>query len=234
MYKGKYVNVVIPAAGSGKRMGRPGINKVFIELCGRTILERTVEAFETNRYVDGIVVAAKPDEVSYCRELLPADGKYTKLKDIVPGGKERCFSVLNALEVLEEDSIVLIHDAARSLIEDDLIASCIEAVYEHGCCAAGVPVKDTIKYVKDGFAEDTPDRSRLYAIQTPQGFFCGEIKNWMRKFVDKGFTGTDEAVFAEKEGKKVFIVEGKYDNIKITTSEDLIFAEGILLNRSKR
>ncbi len=234
MYKGKQVNVVIPAAGSGKRMGRPGINKVFIELCGKTILERTVEVFAQNKYVDGIVVAAKPDEVSYCRKLIPADGKFAKVKDIVPGGKERCFSVLKALEVPPDDSIVLIHDAARALIEDDLITSCIEAVYEHGCCAAGVPVKDTIKFVKDGFTEETPDRSRLYAIQTPQGFFCGEIKSWMRKYVETGFLGTDEAVFAEKEGKKVFIVEGKYDNIKITTSEDLIFAEGILLNRSKR
>jgi len=99
--------------------------------------------------------------------------------------------------------------------------------------AAGVPVKDTIKVVENGVCVETPDRSLLYAIHTPQGFIAGEIRDCIKKSLAEGFAGTDEAVFAEKQGKKVFIVEDTYDNIKVTTSEDLIIAEALLIKKQK-
>lgn len=233
MYEGKRVSVVIPAAGSGKRMNSGNVNKVYIELLGKTVLERTFEVFEKNEYVDRIIVAARADEVEFCRENILNKDRHPKLMDVIPGGAERCNSVLNALDCIDDEDIVLIHDGARPLIEDELVCDSIKAVYEHGCCAAGVPVKDTIKIASGDFFVETPDRSTLYAIHTPQGFICGEIKADMRKCLAEGFLGTDEAVFAEKQGKKVFIVKSKYDNIKVTTSDDLIVAEAVLNKRNR-
>lgn len=234
MYEGKRVSVIIPAAGSGKRMNAGNTNKVYMELLGKTILERTFEVFERNEYVDRIIVAARADEVDFCRENILKKDMHPKLMDIIPGGAERYDSVMNALERIDDEDLVLIHDGARPLVEDDLVCDSIKAVYEHGCCAAGVPVKDTIKIASGDFFVETPDRSTLYAIHTPQGFICGEIRNDMKKCMAEGFKGTDEAVFAEKQGKKVFIVKSKYDNIKVTTSDDLIIAEAVLNKRNRK
>lgn len=234
MFNGKRVSIVIAAAGSGKRMRTGDKNKVYIELQGKTILERVFDVFESNEKVDRIIVAVKMDELEFCRkEVLPKE-KHDKLMDVIPGGSERCHSVYNALERLDEEDIVLIHDGARPFVDNEIIDKCIEAVYEHGSCAAGVPVKDTIKIVKDGLAVNTPDRRELFAMHTPQGFFAGDIKKYIKCGIDEGYFGTDEASFAEKQGKKVFIVESKYDNIKVTTSEDLIIAEAILMKRRNK
>ncbi len=209
------------------------VNKVYIKLLGKTILERTFEAFEKNEYVDKIIVAVREDEADFCKAEVLKKEEHPKLEAIISGGKERYDSVLNGLELLDSDSLVLVHDAARPLVESEIVNRCIEAAYEHGFCAAGVPVKDTIKVVENGICVETPDRSRLYAIHTPQGFITGEIRNCIKKSLSEGFAGTDEAVFAEKQGKKVFIVEDTYDNIKVTTSEDLIIAEAVLIKKQK-
>jgi len=234
MFNGRRVSVVIAAAGSGKRMQTAGKNKVYIELQGKTILERTFEVFEKNDKVDRIIVAVKKDELDYCREEILPSEKHIKLMGIIPGGTERCHSVYNALENLDEEDIVLIHDGARPFVDSETIDKCIESVDKYGCCAAGVPVKDTIKIVRDGVAVNTPDRKELFAMHTPQGFFAGDIKKYIKYWIDEGYVGTDEASFAEKQGKKVFIVESKYDNIKVTTSEDLIIAEAILMKRRNK
>lgn len=231
MFNGKRVSVVIAAAGSGKRMKNTDRNKVYIELQGKTILERTFEVFENNERVDRIIVAVKADEAEFCKEKVLVPEKHKKLMDVIPGGAERCFSVYNALEHLDEQDIVLIHDGARPFVENELIDKCIEAVDKYGCCAAGVPVKDTIKIAEDGMAVKTLDRSKLFAMHTPQAFFVKDIKEYIKKGIEEGILGTDEAFFAEKQGKKVFIVESKYDNIKVTTSEDLVIAEAILMKR---
>lgn len=137
-----------------------------------------------------------------------------------------------ALETAEDEendnSIVFVHDGARPLIAQDTIRSLIEAIHLHGAAVVGVPVKDTIKITKDGFIEETPPRETLWAMQTPQGAETKILKAAMQNAYDSGFYGTDEAVLLEKIGKKVFIVAGKYDNIKITTSEDLIIGEALL------
>ena len=233
MYKGKIVNVVIPAAGSGKRMNSGNVNKVYIELLGKTILERTFEAFEKNGYVDNIIVAVRADEADFCKAEVLKKEAHPKLQAVISGGKERYDSVLKGLELLEPDSLALVHDGARPLVGDEAVNRCIEAAFEHGFCAVGVPVKDTIKVVENGVCVETPDRSRLYAIHTPQGFIAGEIRDCIKKSLAEGFAGTDEAVFAEKQGKKVFIVEDTYDNIKVTTSEDLTIAEALLIKKQK-
>lgn len=234
MYKGRTVSAVIAAAGSGRRMGTGAKNKVYIELDGKTILERTFEAFENNGMVDRIIVAVREEDLDYCRENVLRPDRHPKLAGLIPGGAERCISVYKALGEVGDEDIVLIHDGARPFVEDDTINLCIEGATEHGCCAAGVPVKDTIKVVENGEVTDTPDRSRLYAVHTPQAFIGGEIKSCMKAGIDEGFFGTDEAVFAEKQGKKVFIVASKYDNIKVTTSDDLIIAEAVLAKRKNR
>lgn len=233
MYKNRKVTVIIPAAGSGRRMGGP-VNKVFMDLLGKPVLSRTVEAFEGHEGVDEIIIAVRADERDFCLENVIRPGDHPKVSAVIAGGAERYDTVLNCLEAADENSIVLIHDGARPLVDEETISAVIEAVDEHGYCCAAVPVKDTIKIVSNGAVSSTPDRSLLWAAQTPQGFFCGEIKGLIKKSLKEGYFGTDEAGFAEKQGKKVFIVSSKYDNIKITTSEDLIIAEAILMKRKEK
>lgn len=232
MYKNRKVTVIIPAAGSGRRMGG-SVNKVYMDLLGKPVLLRTVEAFEGHDGVDEIIIAVREDERDFCLENIIRLFDHPKVSAVIGGGAERYNTVLNCLNIADENSIVLIHDGARPLIDRETITAVIEAVSDHGCCCAAVPVKDTIKEVKDGFAASTPDRSLLWAAQTPQGFICGEIKALIKKSLKEGYFGTDEAGFAEKQGKKVFIVRSKYDNIKITTSEDMIIAEAILMKRKE-
>lgn len=234
MYKGRTVSVVIAAAGSGRRMGSGSKNKVYIEIGGKTILERTFEAFENNTFVYRIFAAVREEDMDFCRENILRADCHPKLAGLIKGGPERCISVYKALAETGDGDIVLIHDGARPFVEDETINLCIKGALEHGCCAAGVPVKDTIKAVENGVVVDTPERSRLYAVHTPQAFIAGEIKACMKAGIDEGFFGTDEAVFAEKQGKKVFIVASKYDNIKVTTSDDLIIAEAVLAKRKNR
>lgn len=233
MDQGRKISVVIPAAGSGKRM-KSGRNKVYLKLLGKTVLERTVEAFERNPRVDRIIVVVGREEVDYCKRQILKPEEHPRLTDIIPGGAERCHSVYEALKLLDETDIVLVHDGARPLVDDEIIDRCIEGVQKWGCCAAGVPVKDTIKIVKEGYVAATPERSSLFAMHTPQAFFAGFLRDAVRQGIEAGFFGTDEAVFAEKVGKKVFIVESKYDNIKLTTSDDLTIAEAILMKREEQ
>jgi len=210
------------------------VSKVYLKLLGKTILEWTVEAFERNKYVDRIIVAVRPEEVEYCRrEIIPKE-KYPKVERIIPGGKERYDTVLEALKCAGEEDLVLVHDGARPLADQEIIEQCVETAARKGCCIAAVPVKDTIKIAEDGVVSKTPDRRTLYAVQTPQAFICWEIREDMEKGLKEGFRGTDEASFAEKQGKKVFIVESKYDNIKVTTSDDLIIAEALLMKRMQK
>ena len=233
MYNGKKVTVVVPAAGSGRRMGGD-INKIYMEILGKPVLRWTLEAFESVPYVDEIITAVRSDEIELCRKVVLGNEKISKLGHIIEGGAERYDTVLKCLRLTDDESIVLIHDGARPLIEKETIEAAIAGTYEHGFCCTAVPVKDTTKVVRDGVVVETPDRSTLWSVQTPQGFFCREIREIIEKWLNNGFRGTDEASFAEKEGKKVFIVEGKYANIKITTSDDIPIAEAVLMRKNKQ
>jgi 2-C-methyl-D-erythritol 4-phosphate cytidylyltransferase len=221
-------SVVIAAAGRGRRMGLD-INKQYIELHGRPILAMTIQKFETCGCIDEIVIAANENEIEYCKSNIVEKFGFTKVRALAPGGKTRQQSVYNGLcRVSPDCSIVLIHDGARPFIQQESIISCINAAGIYGAACAAVPVKDTVKLAgADGFVERTIDRSGLWQIQTPQAFDYRLIMDAHRKALSEGFDGTDDATLAERIGCKVKLVKSDYYNIKITTREDLVFAEAI-------
>ncbi|MBQ6908183.1 MAG: 2-C-methyl-D-erythritol 4-phosphate cytidylyltransferase [Clostridia bacterium] len=218
-------SAVIVAAGMGKRMGA-GINKAYLLLGGKTILEQTVTVFENCRKIEEIVVVT--DDTEKCRELLKSFKKVTK---IVLGGATRQDSVKNGLKVCQGE-FVAIHDGARALITAEKIEKVIEDAEKFGAAALGVKCKDTLKVSdEDGFIAKTLDRDWIYQIQTPQVFKRTEIEEAHSKINSEL---TDDCAVMEIVGKKVKITEGSYENIKITTPEDLIIAEKILEKRKNK
>jgi 2-C-methyl-D-erythritol 4-phosphate cytidylyltransferase len=226
MIDDKKVSVVIPAAGAGKRMGAP-LAKQFLALQGTPILLRTLERFDSAPEVDEIVVAAAAEEVGAVLELVRSHA-LKKVRAVVPGGKERQDSVWNALEATACD-IVLVHDAVRPFVSHHLISSVATAALRTGAAVAAVAPKETIK-ISDGSGTvlSTPDRTHLWIAQTPQGFAYDLLVEAYRQAQKEGFYGTDDASLVERLGIKVVLVEGSYDNIKITTPEDVELAERIL------
>lgn len=221
--------VVLPAAGSGKRM-RAGKNKLFLPLANKPILIHTLEVFEKDPKCTGIYLAVKPEEREYIQNLLNEYG-ITKVKGLPNGGEERQHSVHACLKVMKNVEIVLVHDAARPFILQSVIDRLVETAYEKGAAIAGVRAKDTMKKVRDGIIVETVERDDLWAIQTPQAFRF-ELLLHAEDVAEKvGFLGTDEAMLVERLGYEIHIVESSYENIKITTKEDLVFGEAILRNR---
>jgi len=230
MYQNRKVAVLIAAAGSGKRMGG-GISKQYRMLGGMPILSRAVMAFDSHPLVDSIYIIGREGELEYCRESMVEPYGFTKVRGVVPGGKERQDSVLRGLRALDDEQLILIHDGARPFIGEDVITAVIEAAESRGAAVAAVPVKDTIKVASPARKEQsgetvqyftaTPDRSTLYQVQTPQGFLREIIEEAFERAVSENFYGTDDAVLVERTGKKVYLVMGDYDNIKITTEEDM-------------
>lgn len=228
MKKSEYVSVIIVAAGQGTRMNMDK-KKQYIKINGESVLSRSIRAFEESELVDEIILVVNGDEIFYCKnDIIDAKG-YNKVSSIVAGGHDRQESVFNGLkEVGRNKGIVLIHDGARPFIDNDTILNCIEGVIDFEAVCAAVPVKDTVKTAdKDGFIAFTLDRSCLWAVQTPQAFRHELIIEAHEKADKEGFRGTDDAVLVERLGKKVKLVMGSYENIKITTQEDLLFAEAI-------
>ena len=156
---------------------------------------------------------------------------FKKISAIVPGGKERQESVFLGLQAIEnKDEIVLVHDGARPFVKERYIHNLVERAANDGAAVLAVPVKDTIKRVKEGLVDETIDREELWSIQTPQAFQLELLKDAHQRAIQDRVLGTDDASLLERQGQKVVIIEGDYDNIKITTKEDLIFAEVILSN----
>jgi 2-C-methyl-D-erythritol 4-phosphate cytidylyltransferase/2-C-methyl-D-erythritol 2,4-cyclodiphosphate synthase len=225
MYRDKRVAAVIAAAGAGSRMDAD-LPKQFMRIGGKSVLERAAEAFENNASVDDIYVVAAADRAADCRAAL--SGKVAKLRGVCAGGATRQESVFAGLSALPAAvDIVLIHDAARPFVSQGCIDRVLRLAAEKGAAAAGVPVKDTIKAARDGVFTETLDRGALYGMQTPQGFWCPLIRDAHAAAVKDGFTGTDDAVLLERTGKKVYLAEGEYDNIKLTTPEDVTAARAI-------
>lgn len=230
-YSGKYISVIIPAAGMGKRMNSK-INKQFIKIKDVPVLARTLIEFNNCDYIDEIIVVTRYDEIDFCKkEIIEKYGLY-KVKNVIQGGQERQDSVYNGLkEVNKKSDIVIIHDGARPFIKREIIEENIKFAIEYGACVTGVPVKDTIKKVNlNGEVVDTPNRKELWAIQTPQTFRYDLVLKAYEKAQLDNFLGTDDSMLVERIGHKVKIVMGDYSNIKITTPEDLIIAEA-LVNR---
>ncbi|WP_339253078.1 2-C-methyl-D-erythritol 4-phosphate cytidylyltransferase [Sporosarcina sp. FSL W8-0480] len=225
----KMYTVMLPAAGSGRRMGA-GFNKLFLELADKPILIHTLEVFEQDEKCSGMILSVKLEEKDEIERMLEQFG-ITKVKAIVEGGDERQQSVAACIRAHRLGGIVLVHDAARPFINRNVIHELVEVADEYGAAIAGVQVKDTMKLAPDGIVEETVDRSKLWAIQTPQAFRYGLLKEASDKAEADGFQGTDESMIVERIGHPVRIVESTYDNVKMTTKEDLLFGEVLLKRR---
>ena len=220
--------VVIVAAGTGSRMNM-GINKQFIKLEGKEIIAYTIEKFYNNSNIEDIVVVVKEDESEFFKKEILDKYNFKNVK-IAYGGKERQDSVYNGLKLLDEKcDVVLIHDGARPFVSDKIIDKSIEEAKEHKAIVVGVPVKDTIKVIdNDKNIVDTPNRSVLWAVQTRQTFDYYIVIDAYRDAFKNKFYGTDDAMLVERIGYKVKMLEGSYNNIKITTQEDLNIGSQIL------
>lgn len=221
------ISAIVLAGGRGKRMNYHK-SKQFIEIKGKPVLVYTLEKFIYNKSIDEVILVLPEDEVDYCKkEVLQ---KYSlKVDRIVIGGKERQDSVFNALEAMEKADIVLIHDGARPFISEKIIEEGIKYANIYGAAAPGVTPKDTIKIKnEDNISVDTPDRNTLVAVQTPQCFKYDEIYQCHRKIKEENAIVTDDTSVVERYGHKVYLYEGDYTNIKITTPEDLILAERLI------
>ena len=213
------IAVIIAAGGTGKRMGQP---KQFLPLLGKSVVEWTIEAFKKVPSVSQIIVTVAGDNLEKARRLGV---------EATEGGAERQDSVSNGMKLVAPDTdLVVIHDGARPLITIDIIKKAVKEAKEYGASIVGVPVKDTIKSVGDDlFIEKTVDRDALWQAQTPQVFKYEIITRALKRAKGKA---TDDSKLVEDLGVKVKMVLGSYENIKITTPEDLVIAETILRNRA--
>jgi 2-C-methyl-D-erythritol 4-phosphate cytidylyltransferase len=217
------VGAIIAAAGESRRMS--GIDKVFAPLAGRPALSYVLDAFEKCESISQIVVVVSKANMVRCREII-AEEKYSKPIEVCAGGKRRQDSVAMGLAKLDKCDWVVIHDGARPLLTKALIEGGLEAAKETWAAVAAVPVTDTIKTAGDDrIVRQTPPRQNLWAVQTPQVFRVDIIYRAYQKA--KG-DATDDASLVEKLGYKVKLYMGAYDNIKITTTNDMLIAEALL------
>ena len=229
----KEINAIVLAAGSGRRMGAD-VPKQYLPLAGKPVMVHSLETFEKSP-VKGIVLVVAPGEVEYCRREIVEKYHISKVISIVEGGEERYDSVYRGLKAALCD-YVLIHDSARAFLTEDIIERAIVSVEQYKACVVGMPVKDTIKISdRDGYVADTPDRSLMWSVQTPQCFAYDVILEAYEKLQHTDKTGvTDDAMVVEQMLHiPVKLIEGSYDNIKVTTPEDLVLGEQILSNYKK-
>lgn len=224
-----FCSVIVPAAGSSQRMG--GVNKLYMPLGGIPVLARTLLAVESAPCVDEIIVVTQSDEIERVAELCQ---KYAieKVTKIVCGGATRTESVYNGtFEVSKSADIIAVHDGARPLVTTSIIEEAVAAAIKYNASAPAVPVKDTVKAARGGIVTSTPDRSTLYAVQTPQVFNASIFKAAMENARKKGLELSDDCMAVEAIDVKVRLTTGSYDNIKITTPEDIPVGEAMLNTR---
>ncbi len=232
MKKEKRTAAIVLAAGSGKRM-ESNTKKQYMLLDGKPVVYYSLKAFQES-FIDEIILVVSAGDVEYCRKEIVERYGFDKVRYIAEGGKERYHSVAAGLRNAQDCDFVFIHDGARPMITQELLSRLFACVTEHGACVAGMPVKDTIKIAdENGFIEQTPDRRLVWMIQTPQVFEYSLIQNAYeqlleqeQEFLSKGISVTDDAMVVESfTGHKVRLVEGSYENMKITTPEDMKIAE---------
>lgn len=221
---------IILAAGQGKRMNST-IQKQYLLIKGYPVLYYGIKAFEES-FVDDIILVTGAEEIEYCRKEIVERYGFKKVRKIVAGGKERYHSVYAGLQAVENADYVFIHDGARPFVTKEIIKRTLEGAKDHSACVAGMPVKDTVKIVdKNGLVEVTPDRNKVWLMQTPQTFLYDLIFDAYKKLIEMERDGhsmsvTDDAMVLELiTGKQTKVVEGSYENIKITTPSDLQIAE---------
>ena len=225
------MHLLIPAAGSGRRMGSQR-NKLLLTLLGKPLLSWTLAAAEASRHISWIGIMGQPDDFPDFKAIL-SDLSLVMPVELIKGGATRQESVYNGLQALPPNADrVLIHDGARCLATPELFDRSAEALLTCPGLIVAVPVKDTIKVVDERrIVQDTPDRRNLWAAQTPQGFEVKLLKQCHQEGRQKGWEVTDDAALFEKCGLPVQIVEGEETNLKVTTPVDLALAEFILRQR---
>lgn len=223
-----FVSAIIVAAGQSRRMGGD-TSKQFILIDGVPVIARTLKAFEIAERIREVVIAARQEDIPQMYALIQ-DYEITKVKQIITGGETRQESVFRAIAQVDENADFLaIHDGARPLIRPQEIDLAVSAAVEHGAAALGVPVKDTVKQVDaDGKIVDTPERSTLWTVQTPQVFSRALYLRAAEQAGEAAAQLTDDCQLIERTGAPVYLVRGAYANLKITTPEDVFAAEGIL------
>lgn len=227
---------IVLAGGKGKRMGGD-IPKQYMEVFGKPILVYTLEVFESSKEIEEVVLVVGKNDLEYCKRNIVDKYKLGKVKKIVIGGEERYNSVYEGLKVVEDAKYVFIHDGARPLISEEIISDLYACVKETKACVAGVEVKDTIKKVnKDKYATETLKRNELWQIQTPQVFDFEMIVEAYKRALEKDTRNiTDDAMIVEENTDiSIKIVEGSYENIKITTLIDITVMEAIIKNRNEK
>lgn len=223
-----YNIAVILAAGNGTRMEMDK-SKMLLEIGGKTVLERSVEAFSELPEIDEIIVVCRECDIEAFSEVL-TDDEIT----FVIGGSTRQQSVMHAVETIDECNYIVIHDGARPLVTQKAIINTLDKAQQYNAAATGVAVKDTLKIVDDDLSiVGTPNRNNLVSIQTPQIFRFDLYKKALEKAVKEKMDYTDDCQLVEKLGEKVYAVLGDYDNIKITTKSDIPLAENILKTRGE-
>lgn len=221
---------IVLAAGQGKRM-HSKIQKQFLMIGGYPVLYYSLRCFQDSPLIQDIILVTGAEDISYCKEEIVEKYGLDKVTRVIAGGKERYDSVYAGLQACRDCTYVFIHDGARPFVTGDILERGFAGVKESGACVIGMPSKDTIKLAdSQGFVEGTPDRSRVWNIQTPQIFRYELIRSAHEKLRMESMAGiTDDAMVVEQAaGVKVKLVEGSYENIKITTPEDLAVAEAFL------
>lgn len=226
---------IVLAAGRGKRM-HSSIQKQFLELQGHPILYYSLRCFQDSDIIRDIILVTSEDAVTYCREEIVNRYGFTKVHSVIPGGKERYDSVYAGLLACRDTDYVFIHDGARPFLTEEILQRGLAGVKKSGACVIGMPAKDTIKLV-DGNqdVEETLCRENVWIIQTPQIFAYSLIRDAHERLRRKNMCDvTDDAMVVEREsGVKIHLERGSYENIKITTPEDLLIAEAFLGQRSE-
>jgi 2-C-methyl-D-erythritol 4-phosphate cytidylyltransferase len=226
-----HVTAIVPAAGEGSRFGG-AVRKQFIALNGLPILSHTLRALAASRALAVMIVVVPPGEESRGRDALSL-ARVDIETEVISGGQERQDSVYKGLQRAKPDTdMVLIHDGVRPFVSREVVLATIEGAEEWGAAVAAVPVTDTIKQVDTGgLVVDTPAREQLWAVQTPQVFRYALLMRAHQSVREHGIVVTDDAALVERIGVKVKVVRGSYENVKITSEEDLPLANLILRRR---
>lgn len=242
--RNKKTTAIVMAAGKGNRM-HADRNKVYLDLCGKPVLYYCLAAFEKSD-IDEIIIVSSPGDEDYVKTEIVDQYGIQKVKNIVPGGKERFESVYFGIQACQEGQAetmaeekchyIFIHDGARAFIRPEQINTCIEAVEEYKACVLAMPVKDTIRIIgEDGYSVMTPNRKDVWQMQTPQCFMLDEARKAFDVMMASGDRDiTDDVMVLERYGnRRSKMIVGSYDNMKLTTPEDMIIGENILKKMSK-
>lgn len=226
------VSAIIAAAGQSRRMA--GQNKQLLNLAGVPVIARSLRAIAACGQVGQLIIVTTAEQILTLEELI-ANMALPQPVCVVTGGSERQYSVFKALQAVSPAAkFILVHDGARPLVELQHVEAVIAAARQFQAAGLAVPVKDTIKVVdRDGFVVDTPERQLLWAMQTPQVFAAELLRSAYARAVSDGYLGTDDTSVVERAGAKVKLVKGSYENIKITTPEDVWLAAALLHQRQQ-